>query len=30
MCRDGKCERCDEGIVEDIVHFLYCGEFVVL
>ena len=27
--KDGKCELCDEGVVEDIVHFLlYCGEFV--
>ena len=29
MCQDGKCELCDEGVVEDIVHFLlHCGEFV--
>ena len=27
--KDGKCELCDEGVVEDIVHFLlHCGEFV--
>ena len=29
MCKDGKCEQCDDGVVEDIVHFLlHCGEFV--
>ena len=29
MCKDGKCEPCYEGVVEDIVHFLlHCGEFV--
>ena len=29
MCKDGKCELCDEGVVEDVVHFLlHCGEFV--
>ena len=31
MCKDGKCELCDEGVVEDTVHFLLnCGEFLVL
>ena len=26
MCKDGKCELCDDGIVEVIVHFLlHCG-----
>ena len=29
MRKDGKCELCDEGVAEDIVHFLlYCGKFV--
>ena len=29
ICKDGKYEPCDEGIVEDIVDFLlHCGEFV--
>ena len=28
MRQGGKCESCDEGVVEDIVHFLlHCGEF---
>ena len=27
-CGDGRCELCDEGVVEDTVHFLLqCGEF---
>ena len=29
MCKDDKCELCDEGVVEDFVHFLLlCGELV--
>ncbi len=29
MCKDDKCELCDEGVVEDIVHFLlHCEYFV--
>ena len=29
MCKDGKYELCDEGVVEDVAHFLlHCGEFV--
>ena len=29
MFKDGKCELCNKGVIEDIVHFLlYCGEFV--
>ena len=29
ICKDGKCEVCDDGVVKDIVHFLlHCGEFV--
>ena len=29
VCKDSKCELCDDGIVEDIVHFLlHCGKFV--
>ena len=29
MCKDGKCELCHEGVVENIVHFLlHCGYFV--
>ena len=28
MCKDGS-DLCDEGVVDDIVHFLlHCGEFV--
>ena len=28
MCKDGKCELCDEGVVENIGHFLlHCGVF---
>ena len=26
MCR---CALCDKGVVEDVVHFLYCREFAV-
>ena len=26
MCQDGRCELCDEGTMEDIVHLLlHCG-----
>ena len=27
MCKDGKCELCDEGVVEDVHFLLHCGEF---
>ena len=30
VCKDGKCELCDKGVVEDIMNFLlHCGERVV-
>ena len=30
MFKDGKCELCDEGVVEDVVHFLlHCRKFAV-
>ena len=28
MCKDGKCELCDKGVVEDVHFLLQCGEFV--
>ena len=27
MCKDGKCELCDEGVVEDVHFLLHCREF---
>ena len=27
MCKDGKCEICDEGVEEDVHFLLHCGEF---
>ena len=28
MCKDGKCELYDEGIVEHVHFLLHCGDFV--
>ena len=27
MCQVGRYELCSEGVVENIVHFFYCGAF---